>query len=127
MKKTWYQLEGSKLAEIWTILHLPYTAMNLSFLIIGFGITGISRWDVLAWIIIAYFLGLGIAAHSFDQLPSMGSSYVKYLMPKELLVMGLAAVSMAVLIGIYWMIELAAWHLLCFMSYSLAIFFLLNK
>ncbi|MFZ3168603.1 MAG: hypothetical protein WA130_13385 [Candidatus Methanoperedens sp.] len=112
MKKTWYQIEGSKWAEIWTILHLPYTAMNLSFLTIGFGIAGIHRWDVFAWITVAYFLGLGIAAHSFDQLPGMGSSYVKYLMPTELLLLGLAAVSIAVLIGIYWMLELAAWHLL---------------
>ncbi|NJD53653.1 MAG: hypothetical protein FIB07_12385 [Candidatus Methanoperedens sp.] len=112
MKKTWYQIEGSKRAEIWTILHLPYTAMNLSFLAIGFGIAGIHRWDVFAWVIVAYFLGLGIAAHSFDQLPGMGSSYVKYLMPRELLLLGLAAVSIAVIISIYWMIELAAWHLL---------------
>ncbi|CAG0975224.1 MAG: hypothetical protein MPEBLZ_00896 [Candidatus Methanoperedens nitroreducens] len=90
MKKTWYQIEGSKRAEIWTILHLPYTAMNLSFLAIGFGIAGIHRWDVFAWITAAYFLGPGIAAHSFDQLPGMGSSYVKYLMPTELLLLGLA-------------------------------------
>lgn len=77
--------------------------MSLSFLAIRFGIAGIHRWDVFAWIIVAYFLGLGIAAHSFDQLPGMGSSYVKYLMPKELLLLGLAA-SIADLIGIYWML-----------------------
>ncbi|GEM_PF-2517785 len=112
MKKTWYQLEGSKPAEIWTILHFPYTAMNLSFLAVGFGIAGVNRWDVLVWIMIAYFLGLGIAAHAFDQLPGMGSSYVKYLAPGELLLLGLTAVSIAVLIGIYWMVKLAAWHLL---------------
>lgn len=112
MKKTWYQLEGSKWADIWTILHLPYTAMNLSFLATGFGIVGVNRWDVFAWIVIAYFLGLGVAAHSFDQLPGMGSSYVKYLSRRELLLLGLAAVTAAVLIGIYWMIKLTAWHLL---------------
>ncbi len=112
MRKTWYAAEGSKLAELWTILHLPYTAMSLSFLAIGFGISGVQRWDVFAWIMIAYFLGLGIAAHTFDQLPGQGSSYVKYLTPRELITIGLAAVSAAVMIGIYWMVELAAWHLL---------------
>lgn len=111
MKKTWYSAEGSKLAEFWTILHLPYTAMSLSFLAIGFGIAGVHRWDVFAWIMVAYFLGLGIAAHAFDQLPGQGSSYVKYLTPWELMALGVAAVSAAVMIGIFWMVKLAAWHL----------------
>ena len=112
MSQTWYQAEGSKLAEMWTILHLPYTLMNLSFLAIGFGIAGIQRWDVFGWILLAYFLGLGIAAHSFDQLPGMGSNYIKHLTPKELWMFGLPALCAAVAIGVYWMIELGAWHLL---------------
>lgn len=112
MKLTWYSAEGSKLAELWTILHLPYTFMSLSFLAIGFGIAGVQRWDVFAWIMIAYFLGLGIAAHAFDQLPGQGSNYVKYLTPRELRSLGVAAVTAAVMIGIIWMVKLAAWHLL---------------
>jgi len=112
MRQTWYQFEGSKLAELWTILHLPYTLMNLSFLTIGFGMAGINRWDVYGWIMLAYFLGLGIAAHSFDQLPCMGSSYVKHLTPKELWMIGLPALCVAVGIWAYWAIELGAWHLL---------------
>jgi len=112
MSQTWYQSEGSKLAELWTILHLPYTLMNLSFLTIGFGIAGVQRWDVFGWILLAYFLGLGIAAHSFDQLPCMGSNYIKHLTPKELWMFGLPALCAAVGIGVYWMIELGAWHLL---------------
>ncbi len=112
MKKNWYQLEGSKGAELWTILHLPYTLMCISFLAIGFGIAHIQRWDVFAWIIFAYFLGLGIAAHAFDQLPEMGSSYVKFLTSRELLSLGVLSVSPAVLIGVYWMINLRMWHLI---------------
>lgn len=112
MKQTFYQLTGSKTAEFITILHPYYTAMCLSFLAIGFGIAGVQRWDVFAWIMLAYFLGLGIASHCFDQLPGMGSNYVKYLTPKDLMRMGVAAVSAAVMIGIFWMVKLAAWHLL---------------
>ncbi|MFH0904258.1 MAG: hypothetical protein V1854_03610 [Methanobacteriota archaeon] len=112
MRQTWYAAEGSKLAEFWTILHLPYTAMSLSFLAVGFGIAGVQRWDVFALVMVAYFLGLGIAAHAFDQLPGQGSSYVKYLTPRELRSMGVAAVSAAVMIGVLLMVKLAAWHLL---------------
>ena len=112
MRQTWYQSEGSKLAEVWTILHLPYTLMNLSFLAIGFGLSGVQRWDVFFGIMIAYFLGLGLAAHSFDQLPGMGSNYIKHLTPKELWLIGLSSLTLALMVGIYWMLELEAWHLL---------------
>ena len=111
MKKTWYQLDGSKKAELITILHIPYTLMNISFLIIGFGIAGINNWDVFAWTVLAYFLGL-TASHAFDQLPGMGSNYVKYLTPTDLMQIGVAAVSAAVMIGITWMVKLGAVHLL---------------
>lgn len=111
MKKTWYSAEGSKLAELWTILHLPYTFMSLSFLAIGFGISGVQRWDVFAWISVAYFLGLGISAHAFDQLPGQGSNYVKYITPWELMALGVASLGAAVMIGLYWMFNLAAWNL----------------
>ena len=112
MRQTWYQSEGSKLAEVWTILHLPYTLMNLSFLAIGFGLSGVQRWDVFFGIMIAYFLGLGLAAHSFDQLPGMGSNYIKHLTSKELWLIGLSSLTLALMVGIYWMLELEAWHLL---------------
>lgn len=112
IKKNWYQMEGSKWAEFWTILHLPYTLMCLSFLSIGFGIVGVSRWDVFGWVMLAYFLGLSIAAHAFDQLPGMGSSYVKYLTPRELKQIGVASLTIALLIIIYWMFVLQKWQLL---------------
>lgn len=112
MKQTWYQSEGGKLAEMLTILHLPYTLMNLSFLAIGFGLAGVQRWDVLFGVALAYFFGLGVAAHSFDQLPGMGSNYIKHLTTKELWALGLTALLLSVVLGLHWMIELKAWHLL---------------
>jgi len=111
MERTWYAASGSKAAELWTILHLPYTAMNLSFLAMGFGIAGIHRWDVFAWITAAYFLGL-TAAHALDQLPGQGTTYVKHLTPKDLSVIGAFSFIVAVTIGIKWMVTLGAWHLL---------------
>lgn len=111
MKKTWYQLEGSKLAELWTILHLPYTFMNLSFLAMGFGIAGIHRWDLFAWTMVAYLLGM-TAAHAIDQLPDQGSNYVNHLKPPELLAIAGACATSAVVLGAFWMVKLGAWQLL---------------
>lgn len=112
MGQTWYQATGSKWAEFWTILHLPYTLMSLSFLAIGFGLGGVTRWDALLGIAAAYFLGLGLAAHSFDQLPGRGSIYVKQLTPRTLTIVGTSALVGGILLGIYWMLQLRAWHLI---------------
>ena len=50
------------------LLFLPYTAMVLSFAVIGSLAAGNVDWDRVAAIVIIYFLGLGIAAHSLDAI-----------------------------------------------------------
>lgn len=112
MKQNFYQLEGSKLKEFITILHIPYTLMCLSFLTIGFGISGISNWNTYWITILAYFLGLGIAAHSFDQLKNMGSIYVKLLSDDELIIVGVSSLLVSILLGVQLMITLGAWYLI---------------
>lgn len=112
MKQNFYQLEGSKLKEFITILHIPYTLMCLSFLTIGFGISGIINWDAYWLTMIAYFLGLGVAAHSFDQLKGMGSIYVKLLSECELVSIGVLSLLASIVLGIQLMIGLSAWYLI---------------
>lgn len=112
LKQNWYQLEGTKLREFITILHLPYTVMCLSFLTIGFGISGISNWNTYWITMLAYFFGLGIASHSLDQLKGMGSTYVKLLSDDELATIGISALIFSVLLGITLMFELSAWYLI---------------
>lgn len=115
MKKTWYYAEGSKKAELWTILHLPYTAMCLSFLIIGFSIQKPINWLVMLGAVVSFFCGLGIAAHALDQLPGMGSSYVKFLSKKELLSFGGISLIIALGIGAYFIVAYQAWHMIWLM------------
>lgn len=95
---TWYSMHGSWLAEFWTLLHIPYTLMAICFVLAGFALRGPVDWTVALPICTAYFLGLGIAAHSLDQLPGMGTSYVKYITPHHLRV--LASISLGAAIGI---------------------------
>lgn len=109
MQKTWYSKVGSKKAELWTILHFPYTAMCLSFLIIGFGIHKPIDVTALILISIAYLLGLGIAAHSLDQLKGMGTSYIKFLSQKELLTLGIVSLIITTGIGIWFITAYNAW------------------
>lgn len=110
--KTWYSSEGSKAREFWTILHLPYTLMALSFLAIGFGIGGVRDWNAFLLTAAAYFLGLGIAAHCFDQIEGMGSRYVKILTDGDLIITGAVALVGAVAIGTYLIASRGLSHLL---------------
>ena len=115
MQQTWYYKEGSKKAELWTILHIPYTFMCISFLIVGFAISKPVNITALLLISAAYFLGLGIAAHAFDQLPGQGSSYVQCLKPKELLAMGVVCFMLAWGLGVYFIIAWQARHMIWLM------------
>lgn len=52
----------------WTLLHLPYTAMHLSFVVLGAGLAPVLNLRNLAATILSFFLALGIAAHALDEL-----------------------------------------------------------
>jgi hypothetical protein len=56
------------------LLFLPYTAMVISFVIIGSLLAPEVHWDRVVSIGVIYFLGLGIGAHALDAL---GSKEVK--------------------------------------------------
>jgi hypothetical protein len=122
--KTWYAAEGSKLSELWTLLHIPYTVMCLSFLTVGFFLNKITNENLYIWTVIAYFFGLGISAHCFDQLKGMGSSYVKYLTQTELFIIGLFSLVISIAIGITIMLVYSKWNLIWLMP--LQAFFVLS-
>jgi len=114
IRKTFYQREGSKWAELWTILHIYYTFMCIAFFTVGVGISKDTNWLVLLGGAIAYFFGLQ-AAHCFDQLPGMGTSYVKLLTKKELLSLGILSSIIAFGLGIYFTVTWKAWYMLWLM------------
>jgi len=112
MKKNWYQMEGSKLKEFITIMHIPYTMMCISFLTMGFAISGIRDYGLYILTFISYFLGLGISSHCFDQLTGMGSRYVEKLKDDDLIFIGIFSLVISILIGIISMIDYKLWNLI---------------
>lgn len=54
--------------DIWAILHPPYTAWHLSYVLIGAGLAPRVSVFRLTTTLIAFFLAVGIAAHAFDEL-----------------------------------------------------------
>ena len=56
------------LADWWTLLHPPYTAWHLSYVVIGAALAPHLRGGVLAATVAAFALGMGLAAHALDEL-----------------------------------------------------------
>ncbi len=52
----------------WTILHPPYTAWHLSYVVIGATLAPRTNGPRLAATLVAFFFAVGVAAHMFDEL-----------------------------------------------------------
>lgn len=68
MEGAWYAKRGGKARELYTILHLPYTSMVLSYVLIGASLSPSLHFDRLILTLAAYFLGLGLSAHALNEL-----------------------------------------------------------
>jgi hypothetical protein len=112
VRPVWYAGRDTVWGEFWTMLHVPYTLMVLSFVVIGAAVSPHISWSILGFTLIAYFLGLGIGAHLLDQLPGMGSHYVHHWPSWALWTGGLATILAAIAIGVYGAFYLQSWALL---------------
>lgn len=63
-----YALRSGGWRDYWTLLHPPYTAWHLSYVLLGAALA--SRPDplVVAGMLVAFGLAVGVAAHAFDEL-----------------------------------------------------------
>jgi len=54
--------------DVWALLHPPYTAWHLSYVLIGAGLAPRLSTFRLAATLVAFFLAVGVAAHALDEL-----------------------------------------------------------
>jgi hypothetical protein len=54
--------------DVWALLHPPYTAWHLSYVLIGASLAPTLNVLRLAATVVAFFLAVGIAAHALDEL-----------------------------------------------------------
>jgi hypothetical protein len=87
------------------LLFLPYTAMVLSFTVIGSLLAEPIHWDRVVAIVAIYFLALGIGAHALDALGSKGvKPWGAAFSRRQLWLLAAGSVAAAYAIGIYYMI-----------------------
>src|SRR5438128_6171519 len=54
--------------DVWAVLHPPYTAWHLSYVLIGASVAPTVDAVRLAATLLAFFLAVGISAHALDEL-----------------------------------------------------------
>jgi hypothetical protein len=67
-RPAWYALETGGWRDYVTLLHLPYTAWHLSYVVIGGCLAPVVAWGRLGAAVVAFGLAVGIGAHALDEL-----------------------------------------------------------
>ncbi len=67
-RPAFYALPRGSWRDWITLLHPPYTAWHLSYVVVGGCLVASVDWGVLGLTVLAFFLALGIGAHALDEL-----------------------------------------------------------
>jgi hypothetical protein len=67
-RPAWYALERGGWRDYATLLHPPYTAWHLSYVVIGGCLAPVVAWERLAAVVTAFALAVGVGAHALDEL-----------------------------------------------------------
>jgi hypothetical protein len=70
VRPAFYALRPGGWRDYVTVLHLPYTAWNLSYVALGAALAPRFHTDRMLWTMAAFALALGVAAHALDELNS---------------------------------------------------------
>lgn len=63
-----YAARGGGWRDWWNLLHFPYTAWHLSYVVIGACLAPVVQLRVLLASVGAFFLAVGVSAHALDEL-----------------------------------------------------------
>jgi hypothetical protein len=123
-RPAWYALETGGWRDYVTLLHLPYTAWHLSYVVIGGCLAPLVAWGRLGAAVAAFGLAVGIGAHALDELSGRP---LRTGIPSSILI-GLATVSIgaACAIGVVgafvfepWLVVLVPVGLFLVVAYNL--------
>jgi hypothetical protein len=68
VRPAFYALRPGGWRDYVTLLHPPYTLWHLSYVVVGAALAPRFRPGILGLALLAFFLGMGVAAHALDEL-----------------------------------------------------------
>jgi hypothetical protein len=127
MKPAFYALEGGGWRDYLTLLHLPYTAWHLSYVVVGGCLAAEVAWGRLGLTVLAFFLAMGIGAHALDELADrpLGTAIPSPVLVVLALISVVAgcAIGLAVAVGFsLWILPLVAIGAFLVPAYNLELF-----
>lgn len=104
-----YALAPGSWRDYWTLLHPPYTLWHLSYVLLGAALAPMPDPRIVAGALVAFFLAVGIAAHSFDEL--QGRPLGTRIPSRVLVALGSLGLISAVALGVIAAAQLGPWFL----------------
>jgi hypothetical protein len=104
-----YALRPGGWRDYLTLLHLPYTAWHLSYIVVGACLVAAVDWWTLGWTVLAFALAMGVGAHALDELS--GRPLRTEIPSRVLVALAVFSVAAACVMGIVVAIERTLWIL----------------
>lgn len=112
-RPAYYAAQPGGLRDWWTLLHPPYTAWHLSYVVLGACLAPDVDLTRLVATLVAFFLAVGIAAHALDELHDRP---LQTAIPNSaLMIVAAAALGGALALGLTGVAQVG-WLLLGFMA-----------
>ena len=109
MKPAFYALRQGGWRDYVTLLHLPYTAWHLAYVVVGGCLVAEVSWGRLGLTVLAFFLAMGIGAHALDELA--GRPLQTTIPASVLVALAVVSVAAACAIGIAVALDFSLWIL----------------
>jgi hypothetical protein len=108
-RPAFYALAPGGWRDYVTLLHPPYTLWHLSYVAIGAALAPHFKYMVLGFGLLAFFLGMGVAAHALDELN--GRPLETRLADGVLVALAVAALAGAAAVGVFVALRTSLWLL----------------
>lgn len=123
-RPSFYALERGGWRDYVTLLHPPYTAWHLSYVVIGGCLAPAIAWERLGAAVVAFALAVGVGAHALDEL--RGRPLQTKIPSSVLVTLAAASIGAACAIGVIgalsfrlWLIVLVPVGLFLVLAYNL--------
>jgi hypothetical protein len=117
-RPAFYALRPGGWRDLLTLLHPPYTAWHLSYVAIGAAVAPHFYGYRLAWTLMAFLLGVGVAAHALDELH--GRPLGTRISDRTLVSFATVSLAGAAAIGVVGALAISLW-LLAFVAVGVAL------